>query len=246
MKRKSSVSSMFKCGICAHRKPFSNAFAIKGCNHWYCSDCIRQYVTLKIQDNIPRIYCPVSDCGGRLEPEHCRSILPSKMFGRWGDALLEAVIPDCDKFYCPSKNCSALLVKGHDFKDIVKSECPVCHKLFCAKCKVPWHSRIKCGEFQNLYKDEREREDIMFMQLAKEEGWIPCSKCKFYVERIDGCSSMICRCGYGFCYDCGAHRIPGNSCDNCDEMNYDIECAVSDNSYFELPDDAVKTRNCKH
>ncbi|XP_074352201.1 E3 ubiquitin-protein ligase RSL1-like [Apium graveolens] len=217
LKRKSSVSSRFRCGICAHRKPFNNAFAIKGCKHWYCSDCIRQYVTLKIQDNIPRICCPVSDCSGLLEPEHCRSILSSKVFDRWGDAILEAVVPDCDKFYCPCNDSSALLVKGQDFKEIVKSECPVCKKLFCAKCKVPWHSRIKCSEHQNLPKDERE--DFMLVQLATKMGWTRCSRCGFYIERIDGCSSIRCRCGYPFNYGCGSYRYT----DSEDEYSSDLD-----------------------
>ncbi|KAK1355005.1 Atp-dependent rna helicase deah12, chloroplastic [Heracleum sosnowskyi] len=210
--KKSSVSSSFKCGICVDRKPFNKLFAIKGCNHSYCCKCIRQYGTSKIQDNIPRIYCPVSNCSGRLDPEYCRSIVPSKVFDRWGDALLEAAVPDCDKFYCPVKDCSALLVKGHDFEDIIKSKCPICRKSFCAKCKVPWHYRIKCEEYQNLHKDEREREDIMFMQLPKEKGWTRCSKCKFYVERTEGCSYIRCRCGCEFCYDCGTPLLTSHPC----------------------------------
>lgn len=181
------------CGICVDRKPLRKSFAIKGCTHSYCSDCIRQYVTGKIQDKITRIFCPVSGCHGRLKPEDCRSILPSKVFDKWGDALCEAVISSRDKFYCPFKDCSALLVKGSDYRDILESECPNCHRLFCARCKVPWHSEITCREFQKLHKDERGREDILLMQLAKKKKWARCSRCKFYVERTEGCLSMKCR-----------------------------------------------------
>ncbi|WOG94160.1 hypothetical protein DCAR_0313453 [Daucus carota subsp. sativus] len=212
--RHSSGSSSFVCGICADRRPSKKSFAIKGCTHSYCSDCVRQYVTCKIEDRITRIYCPVSGCHGSLKPEHCRSILPSKVYDKWGDALCEAMISARDKFYCPFKDCSALLVKGTDYRDIFESECPMCHRLFCAKCKVPWHSEITCREFQKLHKDEREREDIMLMQLAKKKKWARCSKCKFYVERTEGCLAMRCRCGHTFCYNCGAY-VSDHYCTNC-------------------------------
>ena len=30
-----------------------------------------------------------------------------------------------------------------------------------------------------------------------------CSRCKYWVEKNDGCNHMTCRCGYEFCYICG-------------------------------------------
>lgn len=41
-----------------------------------------------------------------------------------------------------------------------------------------------------------------------------CPKCKFWVERIEGCSSMACRCGHEFCYDCGGSDCPHGMCKN--------------------------------
>ncbi|KAK6264340.1 hypothetical protein SCA6_019774 [Theobroma cacao] len=70
------------------------------------------------------------------------------------------------KFYCPFQDCSAMFVDdgGHH---VVESECPNCHRLFSAKCKVAWHAGISCSEFQNLSEDERASEDIMIMELDK-------------------------------------------------------------------------------
>ncbi|KAK1355009.1 hypothetical protein POM88_048265 [Heracleum sosnowskyi] len=201
--RKFTVPPSFGCGICTDRKPSHKSFSIKGCSHSYCSDCICQYVTSKIQDNIIRITCPVSGCYRYLKPEHCRSILPPKVFDAWGMKLWEAAIPVGDRLYCPYKLCSALMVKRPDYKDILEMECTTCHKLFCAECMVPWHEGMNCEEFQKLHVDEREQEDIMLMQLAKSKQWKRCWNCKFYVERNQGCSHMRCRCGYDFCYDCG-------------------------------------------
>lgn len=189
------ISPIFMCGICAELKQMSESFSVKGCTHSYCSDCIQKYVASKIQENISRIQCPVSGCGGVLEPEYCKPILPSEVFDRWGDALCEGLILASEKFYCPFKDCSALLIRDGEESSgsIVESECPVCRRMFCAQCKVAWHAGIECREFQTLHKDEREREDIMLMQLAKNKKWIRCPQCKFFVEKSDGCLYMRCR-----------------------------------------------------
>ncbi|WOG94165.1 hypothetical protein DCAR_0313458 [Daucus carota subsp. sativus] len=187
------VPSFFTCDICVEQKPFKESFPVKGCTHYYCSDCVHKYVELKLQFNITQIPCPDSGCNGLLELEHCQSILPPEVFNRWGDALCEALILVSPKFYCPFKDCSEPLIQDADSNGIVESECPSCRRLFCAKCKVPWHSGIKCVEFQKLHKNERESGDIMLMQLAKKNKWTRCPKCKFYVERSEGCLFMKCR-----------------------------------------------------
>ncbi|OMO65991.1 hypothetical protein COLO4_30854 [Corchorus olitorius] len=71
---------------------------------------------------------------------------------------------------------------------------------YCAQCKLGWHGRISCAEFRNLSKDERSREDILLMELARNRGWRRCPNCKIFVEKIDGCSHVSCRCGCQFNY----------------------------------------------
>ncbi|KAF5732903.1 E3 ubiquitin-protein ligase [Tripterygium wilfordii] len=192
----------FLCDICVEPKTTQDWFRIKGCSHAYCRDCVIKYVAYKLQDNITGIGCPVPECGGLLEPEYCRSILPKEVFDRWGNALCEAVILGSQKFYCPYKDCSALMID--DGKEIIReSKCLNCRRKICAHCKVIWHVGIECEEFQKLHKDERDREDLMLMKLAKNRRWKRCPACKFFVARNKGCSHMNCRCGTGFCYKCG-------------------------------------------
>lgn len=196
------VYGPFVCEICAEQKTAHKSFHIKGCSHVYCTDCMVKYVAAKLEENITAIRCPVVDCRGLLEPEYCRDILPQDVFDRWGAALCEAMIPGAQKFYCPFKDCSAMLIA--DGEEVIwESECPTCRRLFCAQCQVPWHSGINCIEFQKLNKDEREREDILLMNVAKKEKWKRCPNCRYYVEKKDGCMYMKCRCGTAFCYRCG-------------------------------------------
>ncbi|KHN34215.1 Putative E3 ubiquitin-protein ligase RNF217 [Glycine soja] len=109
-----------------------------------------------------------------------------------------------------------MLIRASEDADIRECECPNCRRLFCALCRVPWHENIPCEEFQKLNAEEREREDIMLMSLAKQMQWKRCPHCRFYVAKSEGCMYMRCRCGNSFCYKCGAPILTGShSCSYC-------------------------------
>ncbi|XP_068342552.1 E3 ubiquitin-protein ligase dbl4-like [Pyrus communis] len=115
----------FLCEICVEPKSGIESFRIENCSHGYCTECMVKYVASKLQENITSIRCPVPDCIGLLEPEYCRPILPPEVFDQWGTALCEAVILGSEKFYCPYKDCSAMLID--DGKEVVRqSACPNC------------------------------------------------------------------------------------------------------------------------
>ncbi|KAI8559323.1 hypothetical protein RHMOL_Rhmol04G0163300 [Rhododendron molle] len=195
-----SKNKTLVCEICIETKPYSESFAIRGCTHSYCSDCVIKYVSSKLDQNIIQIRCPVPDCNkGGLDLEHCRAILPPEVYDKWGSALCESAFVASKKIYCPYKDCSAFMIDDdNDNGDgegeaIAKVGCLYCNRYFCAQCKVLWHEEIDCSEFQKLHEDEREREDIMLLNLAKEKQWARCPHCKAYVEKIGGCDDMTCR-----------------------------------------------------
>jgi E3 ubiquitin-protein ligase RNF144 len=204
MKETGESSTCF-CEICADKKQPSDMLQINACSHSFCSDCISKHVTAKIQSNITLVLCPSYHCGGVLEFGNIGAIVPPAVAARWGEMLCESLIPASEKFYCPFKDCSAMMVKDDDDSDVIReSECPVCHRLFCATCYVAWHPGIECEEFMRLNEDERGREDLMVREMAKSQSWSRCPHCKYYVEKTEGCLHMTCRCGFQFCYACGA------------------------------------------
>ncbi|KAL4336789.1 hypothetical protein S83_037896 [Arachis hypogaea] len=116
------------------------------------------------------------------------SIIPKEVFERWENALCEnLVLATSKKFYCSFKDCSTMLVNDDGNEVVTCSECPNCHRLFCAQGKVAWHGGMECGEFMGLNENEREKEDLMVMNLAKaNKRWRRCSKCRIYVEKKSG------------------------------------------------------------
>ncbi|KAK6147948.1 hypothetical protein DH2020_018860 [Rehmannia glutinosa] len=195
----SSSSSDFLCEICAETKENDQIFAVQKCNHKFCTECIAKHIAVKIQktpisENARWFSCPGLDCEGVLEIETCLNIVPKEVLSMWGDAICESMISASQKFYCPYKDCSALL--ENDGEVIIReSECPFCRRLFCAQCKVPWHSGVGCDEFWKLSESERGREDLMVHELAKLKKWQRCPQCKFFVDKMEGCLHMTCSVG---------------------------------------------------
>ncbi|RYR24355.1 hypothetical protein Ahy_B02g057852 isoform A [Arachis hypogaea] len=172
------------CAICMDSKPFQEIFINQNCNHSFCDECIAKYVAAKIQENISNVKCPEPKCREILEPQNCMSIIPKEVFERWENALCEnLVLATSKKFYCSFKDCSTMLVNDDGNEVVTCSEYPNCHRLFCAQCKIAWHGGMECGEFMGLNENEREKEDLMVMNLAKDKRWRRCSKCRFYVKK---------------------------------------------------------------
>lgn len=198
----SGESSLSFCEICVERKENDQMFTTQSCNHSYCSDCISKHVSTRVEENLTVVRCPGVHCETVLELDECRPLLPEVVIHRWEDALCQEFINASQRFYCPFRDCSALLL--NDGGEVIReAECPFCHRLFCAQCYVPWHPGIACEDFQRLNEYERGREDLMVRELAQEKKWARCPKCKYYVERTVGCPHMVCRCQFEFCYGCG-------------------------------------------
>ncbi|XP_045787342.1 E3 ubiquitin-protein ligase RSL1-like isoform X2 [Trifolium pratense] len=205
--KEESSSSIIICEICAEPKKTEEMFKNQRCYHSFCSECVIKQVATKIQDKISIVSCPGLNCKGVLDLESCRSLLPKELIDKWNDSLCESLFITVPKFYCPFKDCSAMLLDenegGGEEEYIRESECPFCHRLFCARCHVPWHPGIGCEEYQNLNVDERGREDLLVRELANQKKWKRCPRCRFYVEKNEGCLHITCRCKFEFCYACG-------------------------------------------
>ncbi|WVZ24317.1 hypothetical protein V8G54_002861 [Vigna mungo] len=159
-------TSLAHCGICMDAKPGKEMFKNQNCSHLYCDYCIGRHVAAKIQENILMVKCPEPKCKAVIEPNNCRSIIPKEVFDRWGNALCENAVLGSQKFYCPFKDCSAMMICDEG-EVVTSSECPHCHRLFCAQCKVSWHAGIDCEEFQRSKRKKGENGGSLVIELAK-------------------------------------------------------------------------------
>ncbi|XP_040383067.1 probable E3 ubiquitin-protein ligase RNF217 [Oryza brachyantha] len=201
-----AAATLVFCKICMDSVPPSDAHrACRGCEHAFCADCLAGYIGAKIQDRIADVRCPEERCRGVLDPELCQGIIPREVFERWGAALCEAMVLVARRAYCPFRDCSAMMLDDADGGGdaITESECPSCRRLFCARCAVPWHVGLDCAAYKKLGKGDRGKEDLLLLQMAEGRRCKRCPKCKYFVEKSQGCLHITCRCGFEFCYGCG-------------------------------------------
>ncbi|XP_010043702.2 uncharacterized protein LOC104432845 [Eucalyptus grandis] len=198
------------CVICLEDTDVSQIFAVDGCLHRYCFSCMRQHVEVKLLHGmVPR--CPHEGCKSDLNVSSCSKFLTPKLIEMMTQQLKEASIPVTEKIYCPYPVCSALMSKTEASECSTTSgvarsgarKCIKCHRLFCINCKVPWHSGLTCLAYKVLHPLPP-AEDAKLKSLASLNLWRQCVKCNHMIELSEGCYHMTCRCGYEFCYNCGA------------------------------------------
>lgn len=198
--------SLENCFICRDDKQSLMMITMK-CSHKFCSNCMRTYVDGKVQSSQVPIKCPQMGCKYYISTAECRSFLPVTSFESLERALAEANVLHSDRIYCPYSNCSVLLdpheclstrASSSSQSDTSCVDCPVCHRLICWVCGVPWHSSMRCEDYQNLPLEERDDADITLHRLAQNQRWKRCQQCRRMIELTQGCYHMTCRYGTFF------------------------------------------------
>ncbi|KAL8525514.1 hypothetical protein ACS0TY_014944 [Phlomoides rotata] len=201
------------CVICLEETDISQIFSIDDCMHRYCFSCMRQHVEVKLLHGMLPT-CPHEGCKTELKIESCSKFLTPRLIEIMSQRLKEASIPATEKVYCPFPKCSALMSK----KEVLEysrrvlvgpsersgaRKCVKCNDYFCIDCKAPWHNNMTCSDYKRR-NPFPQQEEAKLKRLAATNLWRQCVKCNHMIELAAGCYHMTCRCGYEFCYTCGA------------------------------------------
>lgn len=81
--------------------------------------------------------------------------------------------------------------------------CPSCALSLCSSCRAS-HPRLTCAQYTALAGGKVTAEDAAFLQLAEQNRYARCNRCRNFVELRQGCNHMTCVCRYEFCYQCNA------------------------------------------
>ncbi|KAK5803669.1 hypothetical protein PVK06_031318 [Gossypium arboreum] len=218
------------CMICFEDIDATQMFTVDGCFHRYCFSCMKQHVEVKLLNSMVAS-CPHEGCKTEVTIDSCGKFLDPKLVEIMSNRKKEASIAVSEKVYCAFPRCSALMSKSEvlQYTRTVmlvaeKSgarKCVKCHRFFCIYCKVPWHFDMTCIDYKRL-NPHPAREYAMLNTLATKKQWRECIKCKHVIELAGGCYHITCRCGFEFCYTCGAewrNKKPTCSCPIWDERN---------------------------
>ncbi|CAH9107400.1 unnamed protein product [Cuscuta epithymum] len=233
------------CVICLEEVEISHIFIVDGCLHRYCISCMKQHMEVKLLSGVlPK--CPQDRCNSELRTDSCCKILTPKLIPLLNLRIKEASIPVGERVYCPFPKCSALMSRREVLEysrgtninvDTSGARvCTQCNGQFCINCKVTWHCGMNCYEYRR--RNPGTQEDVKLKSLAALNLWRQCVKCSHMIELAAGCYHMTCRCGYEFCYTCGAEwRNKKQTC-SCPLWNEDnlIEADDNDDDFDEDSD----------
>jgi len=173
--------------------------SLTACDHLFHTECLSQFFEAEVScKNIP-LRCP--DCLQNVLDSEVETCTTDILYEKYQRFLMQKAVDGSQTLvWCPSPDCDHFFERGSG----PSVQCPKCEKTWCSQCRASDHPGSSCSE---------QRENKVFLALARKRKFQVCPKCNFYVERSAGCNSMVCRCSARFCYECGElNDFPGCAC----------------------------------
>ncbi|KAL3878211.1 hypothetical protein ACJMK2_030579 [Sinanodonta woodiana] len=234
MKKREFDRSIFTCKVCFSDVVGAKCISFLGCGHIYCSDCMRDYFSVQIQEaNVRGLECPEEKCESQAHPSQVKQLVTPELFAKYEKLLLQTCLDMMvDVIYCPRPACQCPVLLDRESSMCV---CPDCRFVFCTLCLFTYHGlspcKLKADGIKKL-KEEYEKGDQATRQLlekrygkatikqALEESftreWLDkfskqCPSCGSCIQKIDGCNKMTCmKCRAYFCWICMGHLSNSN------------------------------------
>jgi E3 ubiquitin-protein ligase RNF144 len=207
-----AIASTVQCCICFIHQPPETMFqpaAAAACKHYVCVEDARLYLESRVdQGHVTGLQCAA--CPRELSTAEIRAGLDEPGYARYARfKRLNELSKDPSVIFCPSARCEIALF--HTTSD--RLTCPDCNHSICFACKVPWHTGMTCAGYRYTESIKSEQQKLASLSaserlfqrfLERNPGHFrQCRKCTAYVEKIDGCDKMTCRCGERWCQKCG-------------------------------------------
>lgn len=158
-----------------------------------CDNCLIQWFTSELTSRKLPLGCMM--CKYPVSRDVLESILPNDLFLKYDQLEAEQLAErEWVMFYCP--NCRAVMsADNNENKHIV---CLDCKKHFCLQCKVEWHKKSTCEQYQQWAR-ENGNADALTWDLVNRLDVKQCPRCKHWIEKNEGCNHMTCsQCRYEF------------------------------------------------
>lgn len=205
--RKSSTDSLAVCPVCYAMRSKSLFPEISTCEHRSCFECLRQYMTIEINESRVNLTCP--ECSERFHPNDIKLILNNDaLMAKYDEfTLRRTLVADPDCRWCPAPDCGyAVIASGCASCPKLQCERPGCNTEFCYHCKQIWHPNLTCDS-------ARMRRATHIKSISGSEGrnsngsddMKPCPRCGAFIIKMDdgSCNHMTCAvCGAEFCWLC--------------------------------------------
>ena len=199
---KDALNQNKKCEICLED------FSLLDCTNYFLNcncvlhnKCFDEMVKTAVENNTLPVKCP--NCGIPVHPNFIEDSLRNanpQLLPKYEKFSMNNFLQNNSDEYssCPTPGCEYMFFFNPGEFNFL---CPLCNKNYCLNCKDEWHRGLTCQQ----YRDSRDvnKLDNQFYQFVKGAKFKMCPRCKYWVEKNQGCNHMKCRCGADFCYLCG-------------------------------------------
>ena len=188
--------NVVNCEICEEEmKKSDKMLYMCDCEHKFsfCESCLHHYVIYKVK-NFEEVTCPRDECDKLLDTstDFFKQLLADIQKNYRKVHQFFTVANDPNSKLCPREHCEGIIRTIPNEEDAMR--CDSCSQEFCSKCLLARHAGLCDNKELEFFKD-----NLHYRQ---------CKRCKFVIEKNQGCNHMTCRCGYQFCYVCGADWKP--------------------------------------
>ncbi|CAD8124712.1 unnamed protein product [Paramecium sonneborni] len=185
-----SIRPKMTCSICFELRIEDQIVKFNQIMHNICEQCFTMNLITQIQSgHVQNLKCP-----------HCNEYLSEDIILKYAQQVKEkylkfknniSVITSNDRMWCPNNECQKIVI-FQTSKNFEK--CQYCQIEYCKNCRQKSHPNLSCKD--NL---------TQFIGLPENnnERLVQCPRCKFLVEKIDGCVSITCSyCKCQWCWGC--------------------------------------------
>jgi len=188
------------CPLCFEEP--TQAFTL-ACQHVYCTGCLK-HMLISATDggNIP--ICCIGGAG------RCKTPIPLPVIERFlSPARLTQLLENSFRVYleqcpnefrfCPTPDCTQIYRVSKEGSGVI--QCPACLIETCSHCHTPPHHGLTCEE--NTLIGSKSGQEQLLERWAKGNSNVrKCPDCGIFIEKIDGCNHIHCRCGGHVCWIC--------------------------------------------
>ena len=188
------------CPLCFEEPTQSFPLA---CRHLYCIGCLtHMLISAKDGKTIP--ICCIGDEG------RCKTPVPLPVIERFiSPARLTQMFENSFRVYlqlhpnefrfCPTPDCTQIYRVSKEDSAVI--QCPACLIETCSHCHKSPHPGLTCEE--NTLIGSKSGQQLLLERWAKGHSNVKkCPDCGVFIEKIDGCNHIHCRCGSHVCWIC--------------------------------------------
>ncbi|XP_038057464.1 probable E3 ubiquitin-protein ligase RNF144A [Patiria miniata] len=213
-----ALDPLITCKLCLCEYSMKDLHQMQGCSCVYCLSCLRQYLSILIQEGaVSSVTCPDAACRekGKIHGNEVKLLVGNDVFERYKHVKFELEVDlDPNRTWCPEVGCETIChVCTGDPSKAKPVHCPTCGTNFCSICKSNWHANLSCGEYMGTLTHKAGSSSSQVLEALgipfdnEEVAKIKrCPMCHIPIERDEGCAQMMCkRCKHVFCWYCLAN-----------------------------------------